>query len=104
LLTGLAATRGVMRLVELSHPVVEAGVYDSAAGTALILANFTYRPIDGLTVRLPLAKSVKAIRSLEHGPLQFISERASPALQALGYDSVAVFTTRLELNDILLIE
>src|SRR5438445_10431969 len=46
LLTGLVAVCGVVRLIELSHPVVEAGVYDAAAGTALILANFTYRPID----------------------------------------------------------
>ena len=37
------AVRGVVRLVELSHPVVEAAVYDAPAGTALILANFTYR-------------------------------------------------------------
>jgi hypothetical protein len=46
LLTGMTGSRGVMRLVELSHPVVEAGVYAAAAGTALILANFTYRPIE----------------------------------------------------------
>jgi hypothetical protein len=41
ILTGLAGTRGVPRLVELSYPVVEAGVYDAPAGTALVLANFT---------------------------------------------------------------
>ncbi len=104
LLTGAAAARGVMRLVELSHPVVEAGLYDSAAGTALILGNFTYRPIEALNVRVPLAKPVRAIRSLEHGPLQFSREKASPVLQRYGYDSVAVFSTRLGLNDVVLIE
>ena len=88
-----------MRLVELSHAVVEAGVYDAPAGTALILANFTYRPIEALTVRVPLAKSVKALRSLELGPLQFTSEQASPAFRGHGYDSVAVFTTRLGLRE-----
>jgi hypothetical protein len=40
----------------------------------------------------------------EHGPLPFIEERASPALRAQGYSSVAVFTTRLRLNDIILLE
>jgi hypothetical protein len=104
LLTGVAAARGVMRLVELSQPVVEAGVYDAAAGTALILANFTYRPIETLTVRVPLPKPVQVVRSVEHGPLRFRREVVSPEFRGQGYDSVAVFTTRLGLNDIVLLE
>ena len=100
----MAAARGVMRLVELSHPVVEAGVYDAPAGTALILANFTYRPIEALTVRVPMVKPVKVVRSIEHGPISFIEERASPALRVQGYAAVAVFMTRLALNDIILLE
>jgi hypothetical protein len=103
-LTGLAAARGVARLVELSHPVVEAGLYDAPAGTALVLANFTYRPIEALTVRVPLAKPVQVVRSVEHGPLRFTEEQASPALQVQGYGSVAMFTTRLGLNDIIVLE
>jgi hypothetical protein len=75
-LAGLAAARGVVRLVELSLPVVEAGLYDAPAGTALVLANFTYRPIEGLTVRVPLAKPVWAVRSVEQGPRRFTEERA----------------------------
>jgi len=55
-------------------------------------------------VRVPLAKQVRAIRSVEHGPLRFTEDRASPALRAQGYTSVAVFTTRLGLNDIILLE
>jgi hypothetical protein len=101
---GLAAARGVVRLVELSLPVVEAGLYDAPAGTALVLANFTYRPIEGLTVRVLLAKPAQVVRSFEHGPLPFTEERASPALRVQGYRSVAVFTTRLGLNDIILLE
>jgi len=104
LLTGLASARGVPRLVELSHPVVEAGVYDSPTGTALVLANFTYRPIEALTVRLPLAKPLHGVRSAEHGPVGFSEEPASRVLQGQGYGSVAVFTTRLGLNDIILLE
>jgi hypothetical protein len=104
LLTGFAGARGVPRLAELSHPVVEAGVYDAPAGTALVLANFTYRPIEALTVRLPLTKPARGVRSVEHGPLGFTEEAASPALRRQGYGSVAVFTTRLRLNDIILLE
>lgn len=103
-LAGLATARGVARLVELSHPVVEAGLYDAPAGTALVLANFTYRPIEGLTVRVPLASPVQVVRSVEQGPLPFTEERASTALRVQGYHSVAVFTTRLGLNDIILLE
>ena len=104
LLTGWAGARGAPRLAELSHPVVEAGVYDAPAGTALVLANFTYRPIEALTVRLPLTKPARGVRSVEHGPLRFTEEPASQALRGQGYGSVAVFTTRLGLNDILLLE
>jgi hypothetical protein len=104
ILTGLAGARGVPRLVELSHPVVEAGVYDAPSGTALILANFTYSPIKALTVRLPMARSLRGIRSLEYGPVRFSAEPASQALRRQGYGSVAVFTTQLGLNDIILLE
>ena len=103
-LTGLAASRGVARLVELSHPVVEVGLYDARAGTALVLANFTYRPIERLTVRVPLAKPVQGVRSVEHGPLRFTEEAAPEELRGQGYSSVAVFTTALGLNDIILLE
>ncbi len=102
--TGLAAARGVSRLVELSQPVVEAGIYDAPAGTALVLANFTYRPIESLTVRIPLAKSAKSVRSVQHGPLRFNDEPASPALRGQGYSAVAAFSTRLKFNDVILLE
>jgi hypothetical protein len=103
-LTGLAASRGVARLVELSHPVVEAGLYDAPAGTALVLANFTYRRIERLAVRVPLAKRLHGVRSVEHGPVRFAEEAAPEELRRQGYGSVAVFTTRLGLNDIILLE
>ena len=104
IVTGLATTRGVTRLVELSQSVVEAGVYDAPDGTALVLANFAYRPVEALTVRLPLARPVQTVRSVERGPLPFATEQASPTLQAQGYGSVAVFATRLDLNDLILLE
>jgi hypothetical protein len=70
----------------------------------LVLANFAYRPIEALTVQVPLTKPVQGVRSVEHGPLQFTEEPASLALRLHGYNSVAVFTTRLELNDVILLE
>jgi hypothetical protein len=103
-LAGLAASRGVARLVELSDPVVEAGLYDAPVGTALVLANFTYRSIERLTVRVPLVKSLHGVRSVEHGPLRFSEEAAPEELRRQGYGSVAVFTTPLGLNDIILLE
>ena len=82
----------------------EAGVCDALAGMALVLANFTYRPIEMLTVRLPMTKPMRGVRSVESGPLRFMEEPASQALRRQGYGSVAVFTTRLGLNDIMLLE
>jgi hypothetical protein len=51
-----------------------------------------------------LAKPVRVVRSVEQGPLPFTEDRASPALRGQGYHSMAVFTTRLWLNDIILLE
>ena len=104
MLTGLAASRGVARLVELSHPVVEAGLYDAPVEPALVLANFTYRPIERLTVRVPLTKRLHGVHSVEHGPLGFTQEAAPEELRRKGYGSVAVFTTPFGLNDIVLLE
>ena len=62
-----ARQRGVARLAELSHAVVETGVYETDSGTALVLANFTYQPIDELQVCLPVPHAVTSVRSVEHG-------------------------------------
>ena len=51
-----------------------------------------------------LVKPVRGVHSVAHGPLPFTVDRDSPALPGLGYHSVAVFTTRLGLNDITLRE
>ena len=55
-------------------------------------------------MRVPLARPVRVVRSVDHGPLRFTEEPASPALRMQGYNSVAEFTTRLGLNDIILLE
>ena len=96
--------REATRLVELSVPVVEAGIYDAPKGSALVLANFTYEPIAELTVRMPVVKKPRKVRSLENGKLKFKLENASPELKKQGYSRVAVFTMKLGLNDIVLVE
>jgi len=100
-----AERRGVPRLVELSHPVVEAGVYDAQAGTALVLANFTYEPIRGLRVKVRLPRECKAVRSVEKGPLEFSAAKAA----ADGADAAArphevTVTLDLGLTDVVLFE
>lgn len=99
-----ASAAGLLRPVELSHPVVEAGVYDSPAGTALVLANFTYKPIDKLTVRLALPRVPKSVRSAEHGAIQFETERPTDRDRALNLQITVRFILPLGLEDIVLIE
>jgi hypothetical protein len=103
-ITAAARERGAPRLVDLSHPVVEAGVFDADAGTALALANFTYQPIDALTVRLPLSRPAAKVRSAEQGALPFTSERAAEGRHPPGYPWVVRFTLRLGLNDVVVVE
>jgi hypothetical protein len=97
-----AARRGVPRLVELSHPVVEAGVFDSDRGTVLVLANFTYEPIEKLEVRLPVARPVKSVRSVEQGDLAFTVEPA--ANRPASRPECVKFSLALGLNDMVIVE
>ena len=101
LINATARRRGVRRLVELSHPVVEAGVYDAPAGTALVLANFTYEPIASLRVRLAVARPVRSVRSVERGKLTFRTERQGPPD---GARHVVSFALPLGLNDVVLLD
>jgi len=94
------------QLVELSHPVVEAGLYDARAGTALVLANFTYKPIKGLkvTVRIPNPRKPVSVKSVESGPLKFASAAAGSASSLRQYPHTVTFSVDLGLTDIILIE
>jgi hypothetical protein len=104
LINAIAMARGATRLVELSEAVVEAGVFDAPQGTALVLANFTYRPIEMLTARVPVAREVHRVRSVQAGDVRFSLEDASPALRSQGYEKVAVFALTLGVNDIVLLD
>ena len=94
-INGVVRQRGVPRLVELSHPVVEAGVYDTDNATALVLANFAYEPIAELRVRLRVPRPVRGVRSVEHGKLAFTADPAAGTVS---------FALPLKLSDIVLIE
>ena len=76
--------------VQLSHPVVEAGLYESEAGAALVLANFAYEPIDALEISVELPFAPTAVRSAEQGAVDF--RRDGAQIQV---------TTPLGLSDIL---
>lgn len=104
LINSMARRGGVPRLVELSHPVVEAGVYDSPQGTALVLANFTYRPIDELKVRLHVPRPVQTVTSLEHGRLDFSSETAASGSRPPAEAHAVTFVLKLGLDDVVLLE
>ncbi len=109
LINRTAVQQGATRLVELSHGVVEAGLYDAPLGTALVLANFTYEPISALTIRLSVPRSVKQVRSLECGPLRFTVDEPSDAAAATRPASAGPRQTircelPLKLTDILLFE
>lgn len=99
-----ARASGVPRLVELSHPVVEAGIFDSDAGTALVLANFQYDPIPELTVAIPLRKAPQKVTSMEKGSLPFTLGPPNGKQTAAGFTTLAKFKLPLGWNDIVTVE
>ena len=94
------------RLVELSHPIVEAGLYDAKAGTALVLANFTYQRIENLKVTLQLTgpRPPKTVKSVTSGQLKFTLAKPATAGSLRQYPHAVTFTTDLDLTDIILVE
>jgi hypothetical protein len=65
-----------------------------------VLANFSHEPIRELTVRVPMAKSPRRVRSFEQGRLRFKIVKAP----ASDYPFSVEFKLRLELNDIVTLE
>ncbi|MCL4201813.1 MAG: hypothetical protein KJ000_04920 [Pirellulaceae bacterium] len=96
--------RGVERLAELSHAVVETGVYETESGTALVLANFTYQPIDELQVCLPVSHPLNSVRSVERGELRFQMETSDTVPGSERRGGRVRFTMSLGLTDIVLME
>jgi hypothetical protein len=98
-INGQARQSGAPRLVELSHPVVEAGVYDAEEGTALVLANFAYEPIRRLEISLSMPRPAKSVRSLAKGALAFDQKETEPKDR---HAYRVTCTVELGLNDIVL--
>ncbi|HEY1380368.1 MAG TPA: beta-galactosidase trimerization domain-containing protein, partial [Gemmataceae bacterium] len=102
-ITRYAAEAGAAPLVKLSEPVVEAGVYDAPAGTALVLANFTYRPVAALRVEVPTRGPVAAVTSLTRGAVPFETAAAPSPWREDGFPHVQRFTVPLGLDDVILL-
>jgi hypothetical protein len=101
----LADQCGANRALLLSHPVVEAGVYEAPKGIAVVLANFTYEPVDRLEVILPVRKPVRTVRlASSMTPVEFKVVSAAKRFKAEGYDKAIQFTIKLELDEIVLVE
>lgn len=100
----IARASSAPQLVELSHPVVEAGVFESSKGTALVLANFTYERIPQPEIGLPVKRTPTRVRSLEKGPLKFATARAPRHVAAQGYPRMVRCTVALGLNEVVLFE
>jgi hypothetical protein len=89
--------------VGLSEPVVEAGVYDAAEGTALVFANFTYEPVAALRVEVPTRTPVAAVTSASRGAIPFETVAAPPHWAQEGYPHVQRFTIPLGMDDVILL-
>ena len=103
-LTQFAAEAGAAPLVTLSQAVIEAGLYDAPTGTALILANFTYKPIASLEVQLPTRAAVTSVKSLAQGAIAFKTEPAPSPWKEEGYQHLLRFALPLGEDDIVILE
>jgi hypothetical protein len=104
LITQFAQEAGAARLVKLSEPVVEAGIFEAPTGCALVFANFTYKPVDSLQVEVPTPREVKSVRSLSEGELKFTTMAAPPNWQEDGFQYVQKFDLRLGDDDLIVLE
>jgi hypothetical protein len=102
-LTHFATAAGAGRLVELSEPVVEAGVYDAPEGTALVLANFTYKRIQKLEVRIPGARPISTVTSRAHGNLAFETLPTTAIWKREEFKYTSHFSLPLETDDVILL-
>ncbi|MBI1375794.1 MAG: hypothetical protein GC159_24050 [Phycisphaera sp.] len=91
--------------VVLSSPVVEAGVYEAETGVAVVLANFTYEPIDALEVALPVRGDVGKVHlAASDTPIAFTTEPAPAAYAASGFTKLIRFKVKLGLDEIVVVD
>jgi len=96
---------GALPQVELSHSVVEAGVYEGPQGVALVLANFTYEKIEKLDVKLPVRTRVTRVYAADAPGVSIPFSTGSPtqAQRAERFSGVVEFSIPLRLDQIVLI-
>lgn len=104
-INSLARSAGAMPQVELSQPVVEAGVYEGPNGIAIVLANFTYQKIPELEIKLPIRSEVSQIQTADNleNAIPFSIEPAAETQKREGYSQVVKFNISLGLDQIVLI-
>lgn len=83
--------------IEISKDVIEVGVYDSVMGTAIVLANFTYEPIENLKIIIDVPRKPHRVFSCEKGEIKFRSSMTNKLCRLN-------FSLPLGINDIILIE
>ncbi len=87
-----AQETGVSRPVQLSHPVVEAGLYVRGKTAAVVLANFTHKPIDDLRIAVSLPFQPRRVESCESAPLEHTWEDGNARLTLpLGISDIVIF-------------
>ncbi|MEI7437994.1 MAG: hypothetical protein WCL16_14415, partial [bacterium] len=102
-ITTTARAAGVPRLLTLSHPVVEAGLYDAPKGTAIVLANFTYERIPELKLAVRTPQAPGRVVSAELGELRF-SSKPDPDNSQSALPWLTEFILDLDINDIVMLE
>jgi len=100
-----ARAAGALPQVELSHPVVETGVFEGPEGMALVLANFTYEKIEKLAVKLPVRRPVSRVYTADdpRTAVPFTSVPSTPQQRAEGYTGLIEFEIPLGLDQIVLV-
>jgi hypothetical protein len=92
----------IQQIVNQAHPIVESGIYDAMTGSALVLANFTYQPIEALRVEMPVRQRIASVKSLEHGALKFELVPAVGAWKEEGYEWAVRFEVKLGIDDLMI--
>ena len=69
----------VAPVLKTDVPVVEASLLTGSAGSAIVLVNYTYQPINSLTIDVKLARAVKQVISTQGSNVQLQTTRLSSA-------------------------
>ena len=94
MITDFAIARGVERPAACDVAGIQADVLDGSRGMVVVLANFSDGPQKIIQLKLRVTRSIKSVRSAQHGPLKWV---------ASGDQEISV-ELPLDLTDFLLLE